>query len=381
MAGTIRTLLHAPGGKRSRFLPACLLGAMVSQAFPVRLALAEDDASATETAAARGLAIDGLKLADGGHCNEAIDKLTRAEKLHHAPIVLSRLGECLITQGKLVDGTEMLRKVLREPLPASPSPALQKARERAQTTLDATKSKIGNLAITIQGPSEGNTSVTVDGQLVPAILLDGDRPTDPGEHVVEATAPGYLKASTKTRVGPGEKQSVTLKLEPDPAAAAIAAAAATPVPVATQPRAPSPPPAVPDAAPSTKVSPPDRTAAYISLAVGGSRAGGRWRIRRARPEEQERSHEALHWNGVRAELAVYARLSQFGCHDLDRSGGRRGGRTRTGDHPVRHGRVQHDRVDQVVDPRFDATTSLHRSRSGGLRSRLLVEMRASGPCV
>jgi hypothetical protein len=269
MAGTIKTLLHAPGGNRSRFLPACLLGAMVSQAFPVRVALAEDDASATETAAARGLAIDGLKLADGGHCNEAIDKLTRAEKLHHAPIVLSRLGECLITQGKLVDGTEMLRKVLREPLPASPSPALQKARERAQTTLDATKSKIGNLAITIQGPSEGNTSVTVDGQLVPAILLDGDRPTDPGEHVVEATAPGYLKASTKTRVGPGEKQSVTLKLEPDPAAAAIAVSAATPVPVATQPRAPSPPPAVPDAAPSIKVSPPDRTAAYISLAIGG----------------------------------------------------------------------------------------------------------------
>jgi hypothetical protein len=61
-----------------------------------------------------------------------------------------------------------------------------------------------------------------------------------------------------------------LKLEPDPAAAAsAAAAAATPPPVATQPRAPSPPPAISDAAPSNKVSPPDRTAAYISLAVGG----------------------------------------------------------------------------------------------------------------
>ena len=354
---------------------------MVSQAFPLRLALAEDDASATETAAARGLAIDGLKLADGGHCNEAIDKLTRAEKLHHAPIVLSRLGECLITQGKLVDGTEMLRKVLREPLPASPSPALQKARERAQTTLDATKSKLATWPSRFRGRAkEARRSRSTGSRCPPSCSMEIAL-RHPGEHVVEATAPGYLKASAKTRVGPGEKQSVTLKLEPDPAAAAIAAAAATPLPVATQPRAPSPPAGCSGCgAQHQGVAPRSHRSLHFSRRRR-RRAGGRWRIRRACPEEQERSHEALQRNGVRTELAVDARLCQFGCHDLDRSGGRRGSRTRTGDHPVRHGRVEHDRVDQVVDPRLDATPRLHRSRSGGVRSRLLVEMRASGPCV
>ena len=68
---------------------------------------------------ARGLAVEGLKLADAGKCPEAIEKLMRAEKLHHSAIVQGRLGECQIAVGKLVDGTENLRKVMREPVPAS----------------------------------------------------------------------------------------------------------------------------------------------------------------------------------------------------------------------------------------------------------------------
>ena len=99
-------------------------------------AQAEED-SAAETAAARTLAVDGLKLAQAGKCDEAIPKLDRAEKLHHSAIVLSRLGECEVSQAQAGrEGTEMLRKVvLGEALPPSPSPALSKAYEHAQTTL------------------------------------------------------------------------------------------------------------------------------------------------------------------------------------------------------------------------------------------------------
>src|SRR5439155_15041090 len=127
------------------------------------------------------------RLADGGKCAEAIDKLSRAEKLHHAPIVLGRLGECQIAQGKLVDGTENLRKVLREQLPPNPSAGLVKARERAQAALDSAKPKIAVLTIAVKGPpSTAGTTVFVDGQLVSTALLDTERPSDPGEHVVEA---------------------------------------------------------------------------------------------------------------------------------------------------------------------------------------------------
>jgi hypothetical protein len=195
---------------------ASVLAFLLIEGVPMRAARAEGD-DAAETAAARSLAVEGLKLADAGKCADAIEKLSRAEKLHHAPIVLSRLGECQIQQGKLVDGTENLRKVLREPMPPNPSAALTKARDKAQTALEAAKPKIAYVTITVKGPpSNKETSVTMDGQPVSAGLLETERPSDPGEHVIEASATGYLKATTRVTVGPGEKQSATLKLEPDP---------------------------------------------------------------------------------------------------------------------------------------------------------------------
>src|SRR5690349_7503694 len=70
-----------------------------------------EDASAAETAAARSLAVDGLKLAQAGDCAGAVPKLERAEKLYHSAVVASRLGECYVTVGRLVEGSEILRKV------------------------------------------------------------------------------------------------------------------------------------------------------------------------------------------------------------------------------------------------------------------------------
>src|SRR5664280_2908300 len=173
-------------------------------AFSPSLAKAQDEATSSDTAAARELAVEGLKLADAGQCAQAIDRLARAEKLRHSPIVLDRLGECQIEEGKIVEGTEDLRKLLREMLPANPSPNVLRARERAQIALNAAKPKIAILNISIQGAGE-NVTVSVDGQLVPNALHDRDRPTDPGEHDVDATAPGYIKESRHVTLGPGEK--------------------------------------------------------------------------------------------------------------------------------------------------------------------------------
>jgi hypothetical protein len=182
-----------------------------------------DDGSAADTAAARALAVEGIKLAQAGKCDEAVDKLERAEKLHHAPIVLANLGECKVAQGRFVQGTEMLRRVLREPLPDHPSPALTKAYEHAQVTLDAATPKIGRLTINIAGQGDATPQVSVDGEAVSVALLGAERPTDPGEHTVEASAPGYLKASTKVTLGEGDKKSIKLELERDPSAVVPAA--------------------------------------------------------------------------------------------------------------------------------------------------------------
>lgn len=245
------------------------LGTGVLQLSLLGVANAEED-SATEIAAARTLAVDGLKLAQAGKCEEAIPKLERSEKLHHSAIVLSRLGECQVGEGKLVEGTEMLRKVLREPLPANPSPALSKAYERAQIVLDAAKPKIAGLTISVTAPPGAEVRLTVDGLVVASSLVDSELPADPGEHVLEATAPGYLKAGTRVTLGSADKKTVVLRLEVDPNAPA-------PVPVNAGPEAnpgpvaqATPAAAVAPVTPAPEVPPkaPSRAAAYVSWGVG-----------------------------------------------------------------------------------------------------------------
>jgi hypothetical protein len=249
---------------------------------------AEPESNAAETAAARTIALEGIRLADAGRCEEAIEKLSRAEKLHHAPIVLGRLGECQVLEGKLVDGTETLRRVLREALPANASPALLKARERAQTVLDKAKPRIAALHIVVKGPDEGAAvAVMVDGELMNSALLDADRPTDPGDHLIEASATGFVRGSARVSLGPGDRQHISIDLVPDPNAIAAANtasptladtarasdAAGAPDPVSSSmPLDPARESGAltPDSMDGARDEEPSYTGAYIAWAAGGA---------------------------------------------------------------------------------------------------------------
>lgn len=194
-----------------------LVLAQVSAAPPCLAA----EADASETAAARSLAIDGMKLAQAGKCEEAIEKLKRAEDLHHSAIVLGRLGECYVAVGRLVEGTEALRRMLREPLPENPTPAQTQAYERAQSVLDASKPRIGALNIGLEVPAGVEPKITVDGKEISAAVIGADLPADPGRHTVTVSARGYLTTSQEVSLDAGAKQSVSLKLVKDPYAKEI----------------------------------------------------------------------------------------------------------------------------------------------------------------
>ncbi len=263
---------HPPslaGSLRAPVLAACLLASAA--------AVAQEGDSATQIAAARSLALEGIKLADAGRCEDAIDKLARAEKLHHAPVVLGRLGECQVNVGKLVEGTENLRKVMREPLPSDAPAVITRARERAASVFERAKNRIGNLHIVVRGPADtSSVMVTVDGQPMNSALLEADRPTDPGEHVIEASASGFLSNSAKVSLGSGDRENVVIVLEPDPSARAAAlepSAGSHPADTSTLfTRTPPPDESGVHAGGSFGDSPPERdlTAAYISWAAGGA---------------------------------------------------------------------------------------------------------------
>src|SRR5204863_774597 len=113
---------------------------------------------------ARSLGIEGFQLADSGKCGDAIEKLDRAERLHHAPTTAERLGECHIEVGHLVAGTEILQRLLREQLPPGAPPAFGVAMDRARKVLPTALPRIGKMHITVNVPAGTKYKVTVDGQ-------------------------------------------------------------------------------------------------------------------------------------------------------------------------------------------------------------------------
>jgi hypothetical protein len=169
--------------------------------------------------------------------------------------------------GRLVAGTENLNRVVREPLPPNPPAPFVAAQTTAQKLLAATTPRIPKLRIHVDGAPADQVAVTVDGVNVPSVLLDADRPTDPGDHEVAASAPGFRKATAPVKLVEGAQQSVSLTLEVDPNAAPTATANATAPTVATQPvPAPAPAPAAPVA--ESKGS--SNALAIFALGVGGA---------------------------------------------------------------------------------------------------------------
>ena len=240
---------------RSSFLPAIAFALCCATPAGVYAQSAEDKA------AARTLGTEGIKLANTGDCEGAVDKLSRAESLYHAPTILGRLGECQVALGKLVEGTENLNRVVREPLPANAPPAYAQARDRAQGVLDSALPRIAKLKIVVE-PNVPGLEVLVGDKPVPTALLGAERPTDPGTHQVVARAPGYHPASAEVTLIEGGAQSVSLVMIADQTAA---------VPAETTP----PPPAQTQS--STTAQPADvasqgsdKTLVYVLWGVGGA---------------------------------------------------------------------------------------------------------------
>ncbi len=157
-----------------------------------------------------------MKLADAGDCQSALAPMTKAEGLYHSQIVASRLGECEINTGHLVEGTERLRKLLREPQPENPSAAVQRAFSQAQVLVDQTTPKLASIKIAIVGPEVDKVTVRINGRPVVAAALGVEFPVNPGTQEVAVEAPGFFPATDSVALAPGQKQTVSLELKARP---------------------------------------------------------------------------------------------------------------------------------------------------------------------
>jgi hypothetical protein len=223
---------------------------------------ARADSEDDQKAAARLLGTEGVRAAMSGDCASAVDKLTRAEALVHAPTTALPLARCEIQLGKVVAGIEILNRLVHETLSPSAPRSWVDAQKAAGTLLDSTEPRIAKLRIHLDGVAAGapNLKVTVDGENVPTVLLDNDRPTDPGPHHVAAVADGFASASSDVTLTDGQSLTVPLHLDPR-----LQGPTATAAP-AVQPAAAQASLTATAAAPMHA----NRTPAYVSFGIGGA---------------------------------------------------------------------------------------------------------------
>ncbi|HEY8943046.1 MAG TPA: hypothetical protein VIM73_02240, partial [Polyangiaceae bacterium] len=162
---------------------------------------------------------------------------------------------------------ENLRKLLREPLPPEPTPALEQAYQRAAATLKDVKPKIPSVTIQVKVPKDAMVSLKLDGSPIPDTVIGVALPADPGDHTVELEAPGYLKASTSFKLEVGEKEIVSLDLKRDPLATAAPKTEAAPASSPERARVGADWSSA-DAAPPPPDSGASKILAYVSYGVG-----------------------------------------------------------------------------------------------------------------
>lgn len=252
---------------------AGVLGAVSLVGAPAQ---AQEEPDAASVGAARNLAIEGVKLADSGDCAGAVVKLGQAEGLYHSHVVVSRLGECEIRLGLVVEGTERLRRLLREPVPEHATPAVLNAFATAKQVLEQSAGKVANLQLRITGPEPSKAVVKINGSVAAAAGLGVDFPVNPGPADIEVSAEGYYPQNEHVTLTAGEKLELSVVLRAEPAK-----------PAAQEVEAPAPQPAL--VTPASPVGParrdvttdehnqPSYAPVYVSFVLGAAGLGvGAW---------------------------------------------------------------------------------------------------------
>jgi serine/threonine-protein kinase len=184
---------------------------------------------------------DALRLMKSGAFNEACSKLEASQRLDPAVGTLLYLGECYEKRGRTASAwvtfrdAEALARATAQPQRAEMA---RVHAERLQAGLARVTVDVSDEARAIQGLQVRCGSVPIDPALAGAAV-----PVDPGEVVVEASAPGFATLSRTVTVAVGSKVNVSIPALTRQSGAALPAGSAA-VPVAATPTNPPTPAAL-----------------------------------------------------------------------------------------------------------------------------------------
>ena len=150
---------------------------------------------------------------------DAVDLFKRAESLVHAPPHLLFMARAQVELGQLVGARENYMRIIRETISPDAPKAFRDAQAAAKSELPALEPRIPTLTVKVKGNDGKPVNVTIDGKALPPALIGAPRPTDPGEHRLQASAEGMASEVTSIVLKEGAREAVTLELIAGKAAA------------------------------------------------------------------------------------------------------------------------------------------------------------------
>jgi hypothetical protein len=194
--------------------PAASVGALAASLLLLGLAHAQNGPESAgpggisdAPAAAEALFEEGVRLYEAGKLESACHKLEASETLDVAVGTLLRLADCYERLGRTASAWARFREA-RSLARAQGMPARERiAAERA----DALEPKLCRLVINV-GHAPPALSLSLGGTTVPPASWGSPIPVDPGQLMLEATAPGYLTLRKQISVPAQEGALVTFEL-------------------------------------------------------------------------------------------------------------------------------------------------------------------------
>jgi hypothetical protein len=186
-------------------------------------------------ATAETLFRDGRALIKAGRTSEACAKFAESHRLDPQTGTLLNLALCHEEEGKTASAWAEFNEVEER------SGAKSERAEFAHRHARAVEGKLSRLRIRVE-PAAPGVTLTLDGRPMRAAALGSLIPLDPGEHAIEATAPGKERWGQRVKIDPGPAtQELVVKLvdastpsaAPPPATAPAAAPARDPEPTST----------------------------------------------------------------------------------------------------------------------------------------------------
>jgi len=180
--------------------------------------------SVSDKAAAEALFDEALQLMNDKRYAEACPKLEESQRIDAGIGTLLYLAECYEKTGRTASAWATFREAASAASAAGQGDRARQGKARA----DRLEPLLSKLTVTVANENKSipGFQITRGGELVQAPLFDAAVPVDPGNLVIEATAPGY-EPVTKTVTVPGNGGRAQVQIP-----ALVPAPGTSPVPAA-----------------------------------------------------------------------------------------------------------------------------------------------------